>query len=87
MKTNHGLRWEVRRERDKLVRSTKYLADTTTVVCAAGDPNSTAAGGAERFAAAGVRLVADVQPDLVKCGSLREWLRKSRGSSSANQMV
>ncbi|MFZ3349110.1 bifunctional diaminohydroxyphosphoribosylaminopyrimidine deaminase/5-amino-6-(5-phosphoribosylamino)uracil reductase RibD, partial [Mycobacterium sp.] len=53
-------------------------AAVATVVYAVADPNPTAAGGAARLAAAGVRVVGDVQADLVATGPLREWLHRQR---------
>jgi diaminohydroxyphosphoribosylaminopyrimidine deaminase / 5-amino-6-(5-phosphoribosylamino)uracil reductase len=53
-------------------------AGIESVVYAVGDPNPDAAGGAARLAAAGVRVIGDVQADLVTTGPLREWLHKQR---------
>ena len=53
-------------------------AGIESVVYAVGDPNSKAAGGAGRLAAAGVRVIGDVRADLVTTGPLREWLHKQR---------
>ena len=53
-------------------------AGIASVVYAVSDPNPTAAGGAARLAAAGVRVISDVQADLVATGPLREWLHKQR---------
>ena len=47
-----------------------------TVVYAVSDPNPAAAGGSARLAAAGIRVIGDVETDLVVTGSLREWLHK-----------
>jgi diaminohydroxyphosphoribosylaminopyrimidine deaminase / 5-amino-6-(5-phosphoribosylamino)uracil reductase len=53
-------------------------AGIAAVVYAVADPNPIAAGGAARLADAGVRVVTEVQADLVAAGPLREWLHKQR---------
>jgi diaminohydroxyphosphoribosylaminopyrimidine deaminase / 5-amino-6-(5-phosphoribosylamino)uracil reductase len=53
-------------------------AGVESVVYAVSDPNPKAAGGATRLAAAGIRVIGDVQADLVAAGPLREWLHKQR---------
>jgi diaminohydroxyphosphoribosylaminopyrimidine deaminase/5-amino-6-(5-phosphoribosylamino)uracil reductase len=53
-------------------------AGVETVVYAVSDPNPKAAGGATRLAAADIRVIGDVQADLVTVGPLREWLHKQR---------
>jgi diaminohydroxyphosphoribosylaminopyrimidine deaminase/5-amino-6-(5-phosphoribosylamino)uracil reductase len=53
-------------------------AGVAEVVYAVADPNPIAAGGTDRLAAAGVRVVAGVQAELVAAGPLREWLHKQR---------
>ncbi len=53
-------------------------AGVEAVVYAVSDPNPKAAGGATRLAAAGIRVIGDVQADLVTVGPLREWLHKQR---------
>jgi diaminohydroxyphosphoribosylaminopyrimidine deaminase/5-amino-6-(5-phosphoribosylamino)uracil reductase len=53
-------------------------AGIAAVIFAVSDPNPNAAGGAARLAAAGVRVVGDVEADLVTVGPLREWLHKQR---------
>src|ERR1700761_9308271 len=53
-------------------------AGIASVVYAVSDPNPKAAGGATRLAAAGIRVIADVEADLVTAGPLREWLHKQR---------
>ncbi len=53
-------------------------AGVSTVVYAVSDPNPTAAGGAARLTAAGVRVESGVLADEVAAGPLREWLHKQR---------
>ena len=53
-------------------------AGVAEVVYAIADPNPVAAGGADRLAAAGVRVTAGVAGELVATGTLREWLHKQR---------
>ena len=51
-------------------------AGVSSVVYAVRDPNELAAGGADRLAEAGVRVVEGVRADEVRAGTLREWLHK-----------
>jgi diaminohydroxyphosphoribosylaminopyrimidine deaminase/5-amino-6-(5-phosphoribosylamino)uracil reductase len=51
-------------------------AGVSAVVYAVRDPNALAAGGADRLAEAGVRVVEGVQADEVRAGTLREWLHR-----------
>ena len=51
-------------------------AGVAEVVYAVADPNPIAAGGAERLAAAGVRVISGVEAETVSTGPLREWLHK-----------
>jgi diaminohydroxyphosphoribosylaminopyrimidine deaminase / 5-amino-6-(5-phosphoribosylamino)uracil reductase len=53
-------------------------AGVATVVYAVTDPNSIAAGGADRLSAAGVQVRSGVLADQVAGGPLREWLYKQR---------
>jgi len=53
-------------------------AGVSEVVFAACDPNPTAAGGAKRLAAAGVRVTGGLAENEVAAGSLREWLHRQR---------
>ncbi|OBF85446.1 riboflavin biosynthesis protein RibD [Mycobacterium sp. 852002-51163_SCH5372311] len=48
------------------------------VIYAVADPHEIAAGGAQRLAAAGVRVRSGVLADQVASGPLREWLHKQR---------
>ncbi len=53
-------------------------AGVAAVVYAVGDPNPTAAGGARRLTAAGVRVTGGVAAADVANGPLREWLHRQR---------
>lgn len=53
-------------------------AGVSAVVFAAGDPNPTAAGGANRLTAAGVEVTAGVAAAEATSGPLREWLHRQR---------
>lgn len=53
-------------------------AGVAQVVYAVADPNPAAAGGAARLAAAGVRVLGGLHAELVRTGTLREWLHKQR---------
>ena len=51
-------------------------AGVTTVVYAVSDPNPIAAGGARRLTEAGVQVSGGVLDEVVRAGTLREWLHK-----------